>query len=106
MSTCYADGVALQPAGGAGVVLAGAHMVQPHERDIFVPIRPVPQKRLVNPLGGWADGVAPAIVVPRFSDGTVGSDQRSHMSQPVYHIVAGVLWAPIVNPQASRGSQV
>jgi hypothetical protein len=53
----------LQPSGGAGVVLARADVIQPCERDTFVPIRPVPQKRLLNPLGRGADGVTPAVVV-------------------------------------------
>jgi len=50
MPACYIDGVALQPSFGAGVVLACADVVQPCERDVFVPVRPVPQKRLLNPL--------------------------------------------------------
>ena len=87
---CYIDGVALQPAGGSGIVLARADMVEPCEGDILIPICPVPQKRLVYPLGRWADGVAPAVVVPDFSDSAVRRDQRSHMPQTVDHIVAGV----------------
>ena len=58
MPTCYINRVALQPSGGAGVILASADMVQPGEGDILVPIRAVPQKRLLNPLGRGADGVA------------------------------------------------
>lgn len=42
MPACYTDGVSLQPSGGAGVVLAGADMVEPCERDILVAIRAVP----------------------------------------------------------------
>ncbi|GIV12342.1 MAG: hypothetical protein KatS3mg021_0624 [Fimbriimonadales bacterium] len=42
------DWVALQPAGGAGVIRAGAHMVQPYLRDPLIPIRPVPSKRLAR----------------------------------------------------------
>jgi len=58
MPACYIDGVALQPPCGAGVILPCADMIQPCERDILVPIRAVPQKRLLNPLGRGADGVA------------------------------------------------
>jgi len=36
--------VALQPAGGAGVIRAGAHMVQPRLRHPLIPIRPVPSE--------------------------------------------------------------
>jgi len=46
-------------------------MVQPCEGDILAPIRAVPQKRLVNPLGRGANRVAPAVVVPRFGEGAV-----------------------------------
>jgi len=67
-------------------------MVQPGEGDILVPLRAVPQKRLLNPLGGHTEDVAPAVVVPRFGNRPVRRDQRPHMSQTVYHIVAGV-WA-------------
>ena len=63
MPACYIDGVALQPSGGAGVILASADMVQPCEGDILVPIRAVPQERLLNPLGRGANRVAPAVVV-------------------------------------------
>jgi hypothetical protein len=49
MPTCYINRVSLQPPCGSGVVLASADMVQPSEGD--VPIRAVPQKRLLNPLG-------------------------------------------------------
>ena len=58
MPACYTDGVSLQPPCSAGVVLASADVVQPCEGDILVAIRPVPQKRLLNPLGRGADGVA------------------------------------------------
>ena len=58
MPACYTDGVSLQPPFSTGVVLASADMVQPGEGDILVPIRAVPQKRLLNPLGRGADGVA------------------------------------------------
>jgi hypothetical protein len=46
-------------------------MVQPSEGDILVPIRAVPSERLINPLGRGTDGVAPAVVVPRFGEGAV-----------------------------------
>jgi hypothetical protein len=65
-------------------------MVQPGEGDILVPLRAVPQKRLLNPLGGHTEDVAPAVVVPRFGNRPVRRDQRPHMSQTIYHIVAGV----------------
>jgi hypothetical protein len=48
MPTCYIDGVALQPSCRAGVILACADMVEPSEGDVFVPIRAVPQKRLLK----------------------------------------------------------
>ncbi len=48
MPACYTDGVSLQPSCGAGVILARADMVQPREGDILVPIRAVPQKRLLK----------------------------------------------------------
>ena len=65
-------------------------MVQPGEGDILVPLRAVPQKRLLNPLGGHTEDVAPAVVVPRFGNRPVRRDQSPHMPQTVYHIVAGV----------------
>jgi hypothetical protein len=40
--------VALQPAGGAGVIRAGAHMVEADFRYPLVPIRPVPSERLLR----------------------------------------------------------
>jgi|YNPBryulayer2012_1023412.scaffolds.fasta_scaffold15377_2 hypothetical protein len=60
---CYTDGVSLEPSGGAGVVLACADMVEPCEGNILVPIRAVPQKRLLNPLGGHTEDVVPAIAM-------------------------------------------
>ena len=36
--------VALQPSGGAGVVLAGAHMIEADFRNPLIPIRPVPNE--------------------------------------------------------------
>ena len=80
----------LQPPCRAGVILARADMVEPCEGDILVPIRAVPQKRLVNPLGKGANRVAPAVVVPDLCYRPAGVHQRPHMSQTVYHIVAGV----------------
>jgi hypothetical protein len=71
MPTCYIDGVSLQPAGGAGVVLAGADVIQPSEGDILVPIRAVPSERLVNPFGRGADGVAPTVVGTCFGEGSI-----------------------------------
>ena len=71
MPTCYINRVSLQPSGGSGVVLARADMVQPGEGDILVAIRAVPQERLVNPLGRWADGVAPAVVGTCFAKGSI-----------------------------------
>jgi hypothetical protein len=71
MPACYTDGVSLQPLCSAGVILACADMVQPCERDIPVPIRAVPQKRLLNPLGMGADGVAPAVVGTCFGEGSI-----------------------------------
>jgi hypothetical protein len=65
-------------------------MVQPSEGDILVPIRAVLQKRPLNPLGGHTEEVAPAVVVPDLCYRPAGVHQRPHMSQPVYHIVAGV----------------
>jgi len=65
-------------------------MVQPCEGDILVAIRAVPQEGLLNPLGGHAEDVAPAVVVPRFGDGSARIHQRPHMTRTVYHIVAGV----------------
>ena len=61
MPACYIDGVALQPSFGAGIVLACADMVEPCEGNILVPICAVLQKRLLNPLGGHAEDVAPAV---------------------------------------------
>ena len=58
--------VSLLPSCRAGVILPCAHMVQPCEGDILVAIRAVPQKRLLNPLGMGADGVAPAFIGTRF----------------------------------------
>jgi len=72
-----------------GVVLTGADMVEPCEGDILVPKRAVPQKRLLNPLGGRANRVAPAVVVPHFGNRPVRRDQRPHMPQTVCHIVSG-----------------
>jgi lysine/ornithine N-monooxygenase len=66
--------VALEPSCGARVVLAGADMVQHGEGDILVPLRAVPQKRLLNPLGGHTEDVAPAVVVPRFGNRPVRRD--------------------------------
>ena len=48
MPACHIDGVALQPPFSTGVVFACANMVQPCEGDILVPIRAVPQKRLLK----------------------------------------------------------
>ena len=116
MPTCYINRVALQPSGGAGVILASADMVQPSEGDVFVPIRAVPQEGLLNPLGRGTDGVAPAVVVPHLGYRPVRRDQRPHMTQTVYHLVAGVsrvlipiaraefTIAPLLKvPPASRG---
>jgi len=46
-------------------------MLQTCERGVSPAIRAVPQKRLLNPLGGHTEDVAPAVVVPHFGDGSV-----------------------------------
>ena len=71
MPACYIDGVALQPSFGAGIVLACADMVEPCEGDILVPIRAVPQKRLLYPLGRRTNRVAPAVVGTCFGEGSI-----------------------------------
>jgi hypothetical protein len=48
MSIEKCNALPLLPSCGAGVVLAGTDMVQPCEGDILVPIRAVPQKRLLK----------------------------------------------------------
>jgi hypothetical protein len=69
MPACYIDGVVLQPAGGAGVVLASADMVQPSEGDILVPIRAIPQKRLLCSPYMEVDGITPTGTVLNCDEG-------------------------------------
>ena len=71
MSIEKCNALPLQPSFGAGVVLARAHMVKPSEGDILVPIRAVPQERLLYPLGRGADGVVPAVVGTCFGEGSI-----------------------------------
>ncbi len=80
--------VALQPAGGAGVVLASAHMVQPCLRHPLVPIRPVPSEQIARQVQTLARIAcpyqpAPLIITIQISYLPILCHQRTRVPQRI-----------------------